>query len=90
MKDNVSEIRKFLEHWCRQPLLSRKNKPVSIEIYEQDMKPGITARYDEIKKGGVAIHKLLMDVNKTLKASVSLNRMESFPALANTQQQKKK
>jgi dynein heavy chain len=68
MKDNLNHIEETLESYNK-PLLVRKPKPVVKDEFEREHKAVIKERYAEVKDGGKAIHHMVKETNKVLRAS---------------------
>jgi len=67
LKQNLREIVHVMEGWSREPLLTRKIKPSTVEEFEMSYKTARTARYNEIQEGGKMVLKKLKETEQILK-----------------------
>jgi dynein heavy chain, axonemal len=67
LKGNLREVVGEMEAWSKEPLLTRKSKPMSPEEFEATYKTTRTQRYAAIAEGGKSIDKRLKDSAAVMK-----------------------
>ena len=67
LKSNLRDIVGEMEGWSREPLLTRKAKPMSADEFEQGYKVARTSRYGAIQEGGKIVDKKLKESAAVLK-----------------------
>lgn len=66
MKRSLENIEKELEK-LKKPMIERKSKPISPEEYDNILKAVIANKLTSVKDCGVAIHKLLKEINDAVR-----------------------
>ena len=67
LKSNLRDIVLEMEGWSREPLLTRKQKPMNPDEFEQAYKPMRMTRYSAIQEGGKIVDKKLKESAAIMK-----------------------
>lgn len=69
MKDNMSAIKKIMNEYAQQPLIERKNKPMSPSDFEEHLRKLWGQRHAIIAKHQETVTRLLFETNQALKVN---------------------
>ena len=83
-KDNLREIQGILDKWSAEPLLQRKPKPVTPSELAASQKQLITARFQDIKQGGMTIDKKLQASHVVMKVAKAHPNWRAYADFTNS------
>jgi len=69
MKDNFSTIKKIMNEFSQQPLIERKNKPLSPADFEENLRKLWSQRHTQVAEHQETVTKLLLETNQALKVN---------------------